>query len=133
MEVTVNDSQDITGVIQQVFVKQDFDVWDSALGMLDESDANYLKLSAPFGNRASATYGYYTQDMADAIDLLRVAKTQQDRVGAYKRISQIWVRDMPAAVITSIPQALLFSPKLQGLVKTGEGITLFNRAWVKSS
>jgi hypothetical protein len=64
---------------------------------------------------------------------VRLAKTQQDRVAAYKKISDAWVRDMPAAVITAIPQALLFSSKLQGLIKTGEGITLFDKAWLKQS
>ncbi|HEV8296635.1 MAG TPA: ABC transporter substrate-binding protein [Acidimicrobiales bacterium] len=129
MDVAVDTSKDTSGVVNQVLVLRDFDLATWALGWLDESDVNYLQLIGSF-NTKNPRYGYANPDLEAAIDLLRVADTQEKRVAAYKRISEIWAKDDPGLVTTVIPQAMLYSPKVHGLVRTGQSITLFDKAYV---
>ena len=70
-------------------------------------------------------------EMDAAIDLLRTADTDAKRTEAYKQISIIWVRDMPAHVIAIIPQAIVSTPKMHDIVRTGSSITLYDKAWLE--
>jgi peptide/nickel transport system substrate-binding protein len=130
MDVTVDTSKDTSGVVSQVLVQRDFDSATWALGWLDENDVNYLQLAGSF-NPANPRYGYSSPEMTAAIDLLRTADTQEKRVDAYRQISEIWTRDIPAQVTTVIPQAMLYDQKVHGLIRSGQSITLFYDAWVQ--
>jgi peptide/nickel transport system substrate-binding protein len=127
MVVAVDTSKDTAGVVNQVLVLRDYDIATWALGWLDESDVNYLQMIGSF-NTKNPRYGYANPEMEAAIELLRTADTQDKKVAAYKKISEIWVRDVPAHVTTVIPQAMVYSPKVHGLVRTGQSITLFDKA-----
>jgi peptide/nickel transport system substrate-binding protein len=129
MEVAVDTTKDTQGVVAQVLVQRDFDLATWALGWLDESDVNYLQLSGSF-SKTSPRYGYYNPEFEAAIEELRVADTQEKRVAAYKKISEIWARDVPMHVTTVIDQAMLHSQKVNGLQRTGQSITLFDKAWL---
>jgi peptide/nickel transport system substrate-binding protein len=130
MEVAVDTSRDTSAVVNQVLVLRDYDIATWALALLDESDANYQSLLASFGS-ANKRYGYSSPDMDTAIDLLRTADTQEKRVDAYRKISEIWIRDMPAHVITEIPQALIHSPKVHGPTRTAASNVLFDKTWIE--
>jgi hypothetical protein len=41
------------------------------------------------------------------------------------------VRDAPAHVITEIPQALVYIPKLHGPERTAASTILFDKAWLE--
>ena len=56
--------------------------------------------------------------------LQRVADTDAKKIAAYKTISEVWVRDAPALVITYIPQAVIHSAKVNGIVRTAQAVTL---------
>jgi hypothetical protein len=114
--------------VNQVLVLNDYDVVTWAYGLLDESDANYIQLSGTFGGKR---YGYGSPEMVAAVDLLRTADTDAKRVEAYKQISEIWVRDMPAHVTTSIMQALVHTPKLHDAQRTAASSILFDKAWLE--
>lgn len=87
----------------------------------------HLQLLGTFGPQR---YGYGPPDMLAAVDLLRTADTDAKRVDAYRAISEIWVRDVPAHVITQIPQALIHTPNLQGAQRTAASSILFDNAWL---
>jgi peptide/nickel transport system substrate-binding protein len=129
MDVATDTTKDTAGVVNQVLVLRDYDLATWALGWLDESDVNYLQLIGSF-NEANPRYGYSSPDMTAGIDMLRTADTQDKRVAAYKKISEAWVRDLPGHVTTVIPQAMLYNPKVHDLVRTGQSITLFDKAWM---
>jgi peptide/nickel transport system substrate-binding protein len=130
MEVAVDTTKDTQGVVNQVLVQGNFDIATWALALLDDSDANYQSLLSSYGS-VNKRYGYGSPDMDAAIDLLRVADTDAKRVEAYKKVSEIWIRDMPAHVITEIPQALIYSPKVHGPVRTAASTVLFDKAWIE--
>jgi peptide/nickel transport system substrate-binding protein len=129
MDVSVDTTKDTSGVVAQVLVQRDFDLATWALGWLDENDVNYLQLAGSF-NPANPRYGYSSDEMWAAIDLLRTADTQEKREDAYREITEIWVRDIPAHVTTPIPQAMLYDQKVHGLQRSGQSITLFHDAWM---
>ncbi|HUP76259.1 MAG TPA: ABC transporter substrate-binding protein [Acidimicrobiales bacterium] len=130
MEVTKQTEEDITGVVNRVLVRRDFDLTTWAYGLLDESDNNYNQLVSTFAS-ANPRYGYGNAEMDAAIDLLRTADTDAKKIEGYKKISEIWVRDMPAHTIAIIPQAIVHTPKLHDIVRTGSSITLYGKAWLE--
>ena len=130
MEVTKQTDEDTNGVVNRVLVRRDFDLATWAYGLLDESDNNYNQLLSTFAS-ANPRYGYGNAEMDAAIDLLRTADTDAKRTEAYKKISEIWVRDMPAHVIAIIPQAIVHTPKMHDIVRTGSSITLYDKAWLE--
>jgi hypothetical protein len=121
---------DTTGVVNRVLVRRDFDVATWAYGLLDESDNNYNQLVSTFAS-ANPRYGYGNAEMDAAIDLLRTADTDAKRTEAYRQISVIWIRDAPAHVIAIVPQAIVHTPKMHDIVRTGSSITLYGKAWIE--
>jgi peptide/nickel transport system substrate-binding protein len=130
MEVELDTAKPISGVVQQVLVQRDFDIATWGLGWLDESPVNYLQLVGSFLS-TSPRYGYSSPDMDAAMDMLRVAETQEERVEAYRAVSEVWVRDVPGHVIATIMQAMLHRAEIHGLQRTGQSITLFHEAWLE--
>jgi peptide/nickel transport system substrate-binding protein len=130
MEVLASNDTDINGVVSKVLTQRDFDAATWGLGLSDESDANYTQLLGSFGS-ATKRYGYSSPDMDAAIEALRVADTDAKKIAAYKKISEIWLRDNPALVITYIPSAVIMSPKVHGIDRTGQSMTLFDKTWME--
>ena len=130
MEVLASNDTDINGVVSKVLTQRDFDAATWGLGLSDESDANYTQLLGSFGS-ATKRYGYSSPDMDAAIESLRVADTDAKKIAAYKTISEIWLRDNPALVITYIPSAVIMSPKVHGIDRTGQSMTLFDKTWME--
>ena len=97
--------------------------------MSDESDGNYTQLLGSLGC-ASKRYGYCSPEMDAGIEALRVADTDAKKIAAYKTISEIWIRDAPALVITFIPQAVIHSAKVHGIVRTAQAVTLYDKAFI---
>jgi hypothetical protein len=68
--------------------------------------------------------------MTAAVDKLRTAATDADRVAAHKAIAEIWNRDVPSAFFSAIPQRFVYSPKLQGVTRGSSFLTFFDKAWL---
>jgi peptide/nickel transport system substrate-binding protein len=130
MEVQASNDTDINGVVAKVLTQRDFDLANWGLAMSDESDGNYTQLLGSFGS-ASKRYGYSSPDMDAGIEALRVADTDAKKIAAYKTISEVWVRDAPALVITYIPQAVIHNPKVHGIVRTAQAVTHYDKAWME--
>jgi peptide/nickel transport system substrate-binding protein len=130
MDPQLDITHDIQWIVNQVLVLNDYDIHTWAYGLLDESDANYLQLLGTFNSKAPR-YGYGNAEMDAAIDLLRTADTDAKRVEAYKKISELWVRDMPAMVTAALMQSLVHSPKLHDAQRTAASIILFDKAWLE--
>jgi peptide/nickel transport system substrate-binding protein len=128
MEVAVDTSKDTSGMVVQVRTQKDYDIVTFGYGLLDESDGNYLLLTAEFGNKLD---GYGPPDMLSAIDKLRIATNDAERTAAYKAISEIWVRDVPAHVTTTIVQTYVHTPKLHNATRTANHSIILSRAWLE--
>jgi ABC-type transport system substrate-binding protein len=115
--------------VAKVLTQRDFDLANWGLAMSDESDGNYTQLLGSFGS-AAKRYGYSSPEMDAGIEALRVADTDAKKVAAYKTISEVWVRDAPALVITYIPQAVIHSAKVHGIVRTAQAVSHYDKAWM---
>ena len=129
MDVQASNDTDINGVVAKVLTQRDFDLANWGLAMSDESDGNYTQLLGSLGC-AAKRYGYCSPEMDAGIEALRVADTDAKKIAAYKTISEIWIRDAPALVITYIPQAVITSPKVHGIIRTAQAVTLYDKAWI---
>ena len=129
MDVQASNDTDINGVVAKVLTQRDFDLANWGLAMSDESDGNYTQLLGSFGS-ASKRYGYSSPEMDAGIEALRVADTDAKKIAAYKTISEIWIRDAPALVITYIPQAVIHNAKVQGIVRTAQAVTHYDKAFI---
>ena len=109
MDVSVDNTKDTAGVVNQVLTLRDYDLASWGYAMLDDVDAAYTALLASF-NSKTLRYGYGTADFDAAVELLRTADTDPKRVDAYKKISEVWIRDLPAHVMTALPQGWIHSP-----------------------
>jgi peptide/nickel transport system substrate-binding protein len=122
-------SKPISEIVTAVLTNKDYDLTTWAYGMSDELPANFVQLAGTFAAPAGR-YGYSSPDMVKAVDLLRTASTDAERIAAYAAISTVWTRDVPAVVTTSAPSALVFSPKLHGAVRTAGANILFDKAYL---
>ena len=128
MVVEKQTNEDTNGVVNRVLVRRDYDLATWAFGLLDESDNNYNQLLSTFAS-ANPRYGYGSAEMDAAIDLLRTADTDAKRTEAYKKISEIWIRDAPAHVIAIVPQAIVHTPSCRH--RTSRVVTLYDKAWIE--
>ena len=122
-------SKPISEIVTQVLTNKDYDLSTWAYGMSDEVPANYVQLSGTFG-APNGRYGYSSPDMVAAVDKMRTAATDADRTAAYKAVTEIWTRDVPAAVVYSAPSAFVSTAKLQGAVRTAGANILFDKAFL---
>jgi peptide/nickel transport system substrate-binding protein len=117
-------------IVNQVIVAKDYDLATWAYGMVDEFPANYVQLAGSFA-APNGRYGYSTPEMVAAVDKMRTAGSQTERVAAVKAVSEVWVKDMPAHVITTVMQTLVMTPKLQGALRTAGSNVLFDKAFLQ--
>lgn len=120
----------ISEIVTAVLTNKDYDLSTWAYGMSDEVPTNYVQLAGTFA-APNGRYGYSSPEMVTAVDKLRTASSAADRTAAYKAITEIWTRDVPALVTTSAPSALVFTPKLQGAVRTAGANILFDKAFLQ--
>jgi peptide/nickel transport system substrate-binding protein len=119
----------ISEIVTAVLTNKDFDLSTWAYGMTDEFPTNYVQLAGTFAAPAGR-YGYSSPDMVAAVDKIRTAQSDADRVAAYKGVSDIWLRDMPAAVLAALPQSLISTNKLKGVTRTAGSNLLFDKAYL---
>jgi peptide/nickel transport system substrate-binding protein len=122
-------SQDTNAVVSKVLVQRDYDLATWAYGLLDESDNNYNQLNGTFA--AGGRYGFSSPEILAGIDGLRLADTDAKRTEAYKKISEAWIAGAPAHVLVNYDQTIASTQKLNGLVRTGSSIVLFDKAWLE--
>jgi peptide/nickel transport system substrate-binding protein len=125
--VDLKNDIDTAGLVNKVIAEADYDLTAWAYGQTDDTDGNYIGLVGTFTARR---YGYGNADMDAAVDLLRLADTDQKRIDAYKKISEVWNRDAPAAVIATVDGGFVGTPKLSGVYRNGYQIVMYDKAWL---
>jgi hypothetical protein len=64
---------------------------------------------------------------------LRTAKNDAEKRAAYKRISENFNRDAPAAVLASRKVAIAHIPSLQGIQQSATAVVFFDKVWLAAS
>jgi peptide/nickel transport system substrate-binding protein len=131
MTVEIQNSFDINAQ-QQRFIAGDFDINCGGMNMTDHSDRNPARSLA--NNLASAgnRIGYKSTEMDAALDALRAAATDAEKTAAYKRISDIYVRDVPMLVTAAVEEYVAWSGKVHDVYGTTATRVEFTKAWLSN-
>ena len=132
MQVTYTNLKDSAGFVAQVTVDQDFDLALPWSYSISDDDGAYNSVFRDL-NSPGARFGYANADMDAAIDALRIAKNDDEKRAAYKRISEIFNRDAPGAVIGSRRTAITHVPRLQGFQQSATAVVFFDKVWLAAS
>jgi ABC-type transport system substrate-binding protein len=113
----------------QVLVNKDWDIVFWGYGLLDDPDANYPLLYSQLNSKQSSA-GFNDAEMDAALELLRLADTPAKSKAAYAKISEVWVRDVPSVVASTVASAFVSIPKLHGVQRTAVATVLYDKAWL---
>jgi peptide/nickel transport system substrate-binding protein len=130
IEPQLDTSKPVQIVQSQIRVEKDFDLASYAYGLSYNADETFAQLYRNL-HSSTAIFGYSSPDMDKGLDALRVADSKDERVAAYKQITETWLRDMPAAPIAEIPVAWVHNPKLHGVQATAAVTVFFDKAWLE--
>jgi peptide/nickel transport system substrate-binding protein len=126
--VDLDTSKALSAVIPQVAANKDFEIASWGSGM-DTSDADYFFTSTNFAS-ASGRYGFKSPTFDAALDQMKLAATVDQKKAAYKALSEAWAKDLPAAPIATIYSGLVQAKNVHGVVASGGGIVLFDKAFL---
>jgi peptide/nickel transport system substrate-binding protein len=130
ISVQLSNDKDVAGFVQVVTVSREYDVavnWGYELSA--NPDETLSQLFKTF-YKTTARFGYTNPDMDAALDALRLASTDPQRVAAFAKIAEIWNRDMPAAILGPVVSAWVAGPNLHGLKFSTSDLLLLNDAWL---
>jgi ABC-type oligopeptide transport system substrate-binding subunit len=129
MDVILDAKPDTAAQVNQVLVLRDFDLTTYAYGMNEEPARNFLKLVSAF-EAPTPQFGYSSPEMTAGVDALRVASNPTELEAAYRKIAEVWTRDVPALVIAEIPEATIANKKVKGVAFVGSSNVSFANAWM---
>jgi peptide/nickel transport system substrate-binding protein len=131
MRVELSNQKDGQAMISQVVVDRDFDLVVPWSLSISDDDGAYNSIFSNL-NSPGARTGYTNVDMDAAIDSLRQASTDDTKRAAYKRITEVFNRDAPSAVLAARVTAIAHSPKLQGFQQSAAAIVLLDKVWLSA-
>lgn len=126
--VLANNAGDI---IQNVYVKKDFDLAHAGLGMYEAIPDLSLD-STTFSTSLSNTGGYANPDMDKLIEDLQAAKDDDAARDVIAKIQTLWNETVPSAPISGLPSFWAWQKNVHGVTPTATGIMLFDQAWMGS-
>jgi peptide/nickel transport system substrate-binding protein len=129
IELVVDNTPDQAAFVQQVIVNKDFDMAGWALSSTPddgaESSISTNLLSTSPGNRI----GYRNPAFDEAIRELRSAATDDEKVEAYRKLSEIVRDDVPVLPLVDTQNVILLAPELHGVKPTTRYVVLLDDAW----
>ena len=124
--VLANNAGDI---IQNVYVKKDFDLAHAGLGMY-ESIIDLSLDSTTNSTSMSNTGGYANPEMDQLIVDLQRAEDDTDALAVISKIQVLWNETVPSAPISALPSFWAWQKNVHGVTPTATGIMLFDKAWM---
>lgn len=116
-------------VIQNVYVKHDFDLAHAALGLYESIPDLGLDSTTNSKSRSN-TSGYANPDMDQLIIDLQHSKDDKAAHEALSKIQILWNETVPSAPISAIPLFWAWQRNVHAVVPTATGIMLFDKAWI---
>lgn len=128
IDVQLDASADSANHSVAVLVRKDFDLAIWSVGFAGDIDTNYTQLLTSFG--PSKRYGYNTPAMNGALDELRLATNETERISAMKKVSTVLTEDVPMLSFFLGEEKLLTQPDVHGVVVDSRARVLFDKAWL---
>jgi peptide/nickel transport system substrate-binding protein len=124
-------STDATTYVQSVVVSRDFDLACWGMSIFND-DRGYT--SAMLGNFSSTSprTGYSNPEMDAAITALKTAATADEKRAAYKTISALYDRDLPALTFTAQESFYAWNNKVHGIYSNLAFMMYFDKTWLST-
>jgi peptide/nickel transport system substrate-binding protein len=132
IDVQLDSSFDPPSLLRKVLVDHDYDLVIWGAGFSENPDGNFVTALGTYQTGgAAARSGFSSAAFDQGVEALRVASTDAERTAAYGQLAQAWTDDVPGVALLELENALVTSPKLQGVARTSSSSFLFSGAWVK--
>jgi peptide/nickel transport system substrate-binding protein len=113
----------------QALTARDFDLACWGLQITpDDLGADALRQNL-LGTLGTNRSGYESPDMDAALDALRVAADPAAKQAAFRRIAELYARDLPFYVDAAIEEYVAWSPEVDGVHPTLGSVVTFDDAW----
>jgi ABC-type oligopeptide transport system substrate-binding subunit len=121
---------DTRAVVADVIIKRDYDLacWGLTVSPDDGAQAQldtFLRSTSP-SNRT----GFKNTEMDAVLDDLKVADTDDERADAYRQIAEMWIENVPAINLGSLPERIAWNDNVYGLRSISSGAVVFDEAWI---
>ncbi|TQF69203.1 ABC transporter substrate-binding protein [Rhodococcus spelaei] len=117
-------------VVNQVYVKHDFDLAHAGIGLYESIP--FLGLYTTMQSQSkSNTAGYADPVMDSLLGELQAAGTTDAKRAVIAKIQQQANETVPSVVTSAIPTFVAWQPKVHGIVPDATQITLFDKAWMQ--
>ncbi|WP_024794388.1 ABC transporter substrate-binding protein [Tomitella biformata] len=127
--VLANNAGDI---LQNVYVKKDFDLAHAGLGMYEsiiDLSLDSTTNSTSLGN----TGGYANPEMDQLIADLQATQDDDAARAVIAKIQALWNETVPSAPISGLPSFWAWQKNVHGVTPTATGIMLFDQAWLDAN
>lgn len=119
----------VVDLIQKVYVKHDYDLAHSGLGLY-EAIPDLGLYSTVNSKSRSNTSGYANPDMDALILELQRANGDTTAKQVISKIQSLWNETVPSAPTSGLPAFWAWQKNVYDIVPTAAGIMLFDQAWV---
>lgn len=116
-------------IVQNVYVKHDFDLAHAGIGMY-ESILDLGLFSTTNSTSMANTAGYANPAMDQLIADLQQAKDNSSTLAIIGKIQTLWNETVPSAPIGGLTSFWAWQKNVHGVVPTATGIMLFDQAWM---
>ena len=130
MTVDLDVSKNITGQVAQVTVSKDFDMTGWGLAIPPDDGAVWALAQNFQSTSSSNRIGYKSPVVDQALKDILVAKTDDDKKVAYKKIAEALATDVPALPWAKIEEYIAWPTNIKGVRQTDRSGVLFDKAWI---
>ncbi|WP_230590113.1 ABC transporter substrate-binding protein [Rhodococcus globerulus] len=116
-------------IVQNVYVKNDFDLAHAGIGLY-ESIPDLGLYSTTNSTSKSNTAGYANPAMDQLIADLQQAKDNASALAVISKIQTLWNETVPSAPVGGLASFWAWQKNVHGVVPTATGIMLFDQAWM---
>ncbi|HEX7097566.1 MAG TPA: ABC transporter substrate-binding protein [Acidimicrobiales bacterium] len=130
IDAEVDTSKDITQQIAQVTVQKDFDV--AGFGMAISSDDGAMAAVAQNLSSTSPSnrVGFKNEKVDQAIKDLRAARSDDEKIAAFKVIAEEVAREVPVLPWAAIEEFIAWQDNVHGLMFNHSTSMYFDKAWI---
>ena len=116
-------------IVQNVYVKNDFDLAHAGIGLY-ESIPDLGLFSTTNSTSKSNTAGYANPAMDQLIAELQQTKDNASALAVISKIQSLWNETVPSAPVGGLSSFWAWQKNVHGVVPTATGIMLFDQAWM---
>lgn len=127
-EVTNMPATDVSAMIADVYVKNDFDLAHAGIGLYDSIPV--LGMEPTFNSKSTGNFAGYANPEMDALLLdLQQAKDADATRAVLDQIQALANETVPSVPISAMPELVVWQKHIHGIVPNATAIMMYDKAW----